>query len=359
MKLFASKKRKTAPDACDATSKVTQDSARAEESVRSYFDDGTVGPRSGGVLKKKVAGPETTNEDIARWANEDPSTLTSKQRRLVKRWASRKDSPGNPPSAEEVVPTEVDGTDAPAPVSEPSGPEGSDSAVPDGIEATIVPDQADGNLVPNTEGMNARERRKFLRESKFKESTEDRSKINIVGKPVGGIPVTPGAVAIAAPEDAVIESSTLEGAAQLGNSVSKKEELSESNSKGPNSKERRKLLRSLKYGVGTPEETSAPPQKKGRKSVNSTLSKEEADRREEQRRKQKEAAERRAAGQDAMGPGFKHPLNSERRRANRRKPGKAGKIARARKEKREQSIEKKSSNHTGYMIRKGGGGGYQ
>jgi len=357
MKLFASKKRKTAPDALDATSKVTEDSARAEESVRSYFDDGTAGPRSGGVLKKKVAGPETTNEDIARWANEDPSTLTSKQRRLVKRWSSRNDSPVNPTPAEEVVPTEVDGTDAPAPLSEPSG--GSDSAVPDIIKATIVQDQAGGNLVSNTEGMNARERRKFLRESKFKESTEDRSKINIVGNPVGGIPVTSGAVAIAAPEDAVIESSTLEGATQLENSVSKKEELSEANNKGPNSKERRKLLRSLKYGVGTSEGSSAPPKKKGRKSVNSTLSKEEADRREEQRRKQKEAAEKRAAGEDVTKPGFKHPLNSERRRANRRKPGKAGKIARARKEKREQSIEKKSSNHTGYMIRKGGGGGYQ
>ena len=39
---------------------------------------------------------------------------------------------------------------------------------------------------------------------------------------------------------------------------------------------------------------------------------------EEQRRKQKEAAQRRARGDKK--DGHRHPLNSERRRANRRKP---------------------------------------
>ena len=51
----------------------------------------------------------------------------------------------------------------------------------------------------------------------------------------------------------------------------------------------------------------------------SKLPPEERLRREEQRRLQQEAAERRSRGEDGVSP-HKHPLNSERRRANRRKP---------------------------------------
>jgi hypothetical protein len=60
---------------------------------------------------------------------------------------------------------------------------------------------------------------------------------------------------------------------------------------------------------------------KKRKSMDrSTLPPEERLRREEQRRLQKEAAERRARGQEVVLTKHAHPLNSERRRANRRKP---------------------------------------
>lgn len=65
-----------------------------------------------------------------------------------------------------------------------------------------------------------------------------------------------------------------------------------------------------------------PLSKKRRKMVTGNdLSAEERLRREEQRRLQKEAAERRASGGDnPAGNSHRHPLNSERRRANRRKP---------------------------------------
>lgn len=63
-----------------------------------------------------------------------------------------------------------------------------------------------------------------------------------------------------------------------------------------------------------------PCKKKRKKEADlSSLPAEERLRREEQRRKQQEAAERRARGEDKT-PGYKHPLNSERRRANKRKP---------------------------------------
>ena len=59
--------------------------------------------------------------------------------------------------------------------------------------------------------------------------------------------------------------------------------------------------------------------KKRKRDDWSGLPPEERLRREEQRRKQEEAAERRAKG-DTLPSKHKHPLNSERRRANKRKP---------------------------------------
>ena len=66
--------------------------------------------------------------------------------------------------------------------------------------------------------------------------------------------------------------------------------------------------------------SSEPKKKKQKKGADwSRLPAEERLRREEQRKKQEEAAERRALGK-SIKPGHKRPLNSERRRANRRKP---------------------------------------
>ncbi|KAI2505921.1 hypothetical protein MHU86_8520 [Fragilaria crotonensis] len=62
-----------------------------------------------------------------------------------------------------------------------------------------------------------------------------------------------------------------------------------------------------------------PISKKRKRDDWSGLPPEERLRREEQRRKQEEAAERRAKGETPPSK-HKHPLNSERRRANRRKP---------------------------------------
>lgn len=62
-----------------------------------------------------------------------------------------------------------------------------------------------------------------------------------------------------------------------------------------------------------------PASKKRKRDERTGLSPEERLRREEQRLKQQEAAERRAKGETPPSK-HKHPLNSERRRANRRKP---------------------------------------
>ena len=81
------------------------------------------------------------------------------------------------------------------------------------------------------------------------------------------------------------------------------------------------------------------------------LSPEERKRRDEQRISQQQAAERRVAG--LIDPD-RHPLNSEQRRANRRKPGRAALIAQA---KKEQQAEKGKFNAFGYKKRKGAVGG--
>mmetsp|Transcript_7257 Transcript_7257/g.17700 ORF Transcript_7257/g.17700 Transcript_7257/m.17700 type:complete len:339 (-) Transcript_7257:237-1253(-) len=70
----------------------------------------------------------------------------------------------------------------------------------------------------------------------------------------------------------------------------------------------------------TSKETTESKKKKRKRGADwSSLPTEERLRREEQRRKQQEAAERRARG-ESIKPGHKRPLNSARRRANRRKP---------------------------------------
>jgi hypothetical protein len=88
----------------------------------------------------------------------------------------------------------------------------------------------------------------------------------------------------------------------------------------------------------------------------SHLPPDERARREKQREMQQEAADRRAAG-DVL---TRHPLNSERRRANRRKPGRAGTIAKMKKEFKEKqqsgnvSLTHDSSGYTMRHVKKGG-----
>ena len=90
---------------------------------------------------------------------------------------------------------------------------------------------------------------------------------------------------------------------------------------------------------------------KKRKVDWSTLPPGERARREKQREMQQEAKRRREAGEVDE---TRHPLNSERRRANRRKPGRAGKIAalvRAERAKKKEGVLA-SYNASGYMMRK-------
>jgi len=100
----------------------------------------------------------------------------------------------------------------------------------------------------------------------------------------------------------------------------------------------------------TPSSATASGKKRKRRrgsADESGLTPEERMRREEQRKAQQAAAERRASGEEAAD--FKHPLNSERRRANRRKPKWAPKKDFVSKKKTPDKIE---HNASGFMVRK-------
>ncbi|CAB9498959.1 expressed unknown protein [Seminavis robusta] len=97
--------------------------------------------------------------------------------------------------------------------------------------------------------------------------------------------------------------------------------------------------------TGTSQTVSGKKRKRRRGTADlSGLTPEERLRREEQRKMQKEAAERRANGEEDAS--FKHPLNSERRRANRRKPKWAPKKAFT------QNQDKIEHNASGFHVRK-------
>ena len=131
---------------------------------------------------------------------------------------------------------------------------------------------------------------------------------------------------------------------------------------GLNSKERRKLKRQfereqLDSNVSTGSQNdiinaSEAPKKKSKKVKDfSHLPPAERERREKQREMQRLAAEQRANG-DATNKLHAHPLNSERRRANRRKPGKTVKMAMMRQEAKERRIGMAQYNAYGYNMRK-------
>ena len=258
----------------------------------------------------------------------DPSELNSKQRRLVKRYKER-DKSGEKQSSEDQNDSGVDDVHNPA---ETPNHKGADVAKGES--------SSDSNDSDNSA---ADESSELLKEAK------DGS---------GGEAVGESTVKVDADDTAAANN-------DLGEVEVKKllEKL--------NSKQRRKLMRRLEregnnilanvreeavqllkesdaekvVTTETPEtktETKSPTALSGRKRKKdwSDLPPEERLRREEQRRLQQEAAERRT--KEGNPGNERHPLNSERRRANRRKPKWEGK----------RRVEQNEHNTSGFHMRK-------
>lgn len=326
-------------------------STKAEnEDVPSYFAQASTSSGSSSSKKKKQRHDDSTSsqqpngDDIQTLLAMDPSTLNSKQRRLVRRHQEREgiEDTNAVESAETVaasastpqVQIAAQGTrdnqsvnslangDESSKITNCNQQEVSSAATTSAAAAAATTT----DMLAKLEGLNSKDRRKFLRQL--------RSSIG------GNIDES---VIAAAEEQARKVAERNEQEAVHTNAISSKASKAStakiSNDKSPRSDH-----------TDTVDQSKPNPKRRKKNPINlDDLDPDERKRREAQRMMQKEAADRRASG--LVDPS-RHPLNSERRRANRRKPGKAAKIVQA---KKEQLAERGKFNAVGYQMRKKGG----
>jgi hypothetical protein len=321
MKIFGKVKSNTDTTATAAAEKKDESKIENESDVPSYFASAASSSSSKKKKAKKSDGLDGDN--IEALLEMDFDKLNAKQRRLVKRHRARE---GN----QEIA---TDETKSSSKEDNPSNSGKSEqdedqNAAEDTRDATdAVPKTEDNKssmdiseIVKKLDGLNSKERRKFLRQLKSNGQEIDEE------------------VIAAAQEEAKKVAERNE-----------KEAVNGTPAKGATNKSGGGK-RNASEPAGSTDEATKPKTKRRKKgpTVNlEDLPPEERARREEQRRMQKEAAEKRAAG--LVDPS-RHPLNSERRRANRRKPGKSALIAMA---KKERMTEKGKFNAVGYQMRKG------
>lgn len=315
MKIFGKvKSNNTGAAATETAASEKKDKSKIENEidVQSYF----ASAESSSSKKKKPRKSDGLDGDnIEALLEMDFDKLNAKQRRLVKRHRARE---GN----QEIA------TDETKSSSTEDNPSKSGKPVQDEDQnATEVP-KTDTNkkssmdiadVVKKLDGLNSKERRKFLRQ--LKSNGEE------------------------------IDEDVIAAAQEEARKVAERNEKEAVN--GTPSKETSDKSGGGKRNASEPsgnKDEAIKPKKRRKKGPTVNLEElppEERARREEQRRMQKEAAEKREAG--LVDPS-RHPLNSERRRANRRKPGKSALIAMA---KKERMSEKGKFNAVGYQMRKG------
>lgn len=276
MKIFG--KRKSLKPSVDSTEKTaTNDSptqvvstttSPANDNIPSYFSTSNDEPKK--KKPKKNPTNEINGEDLETLLQMDYEQLNSKQRRLVRRHRER---------SGEVKSSEEKGTDGAAADttscdSKVETINDSSLKLAEPVESNPMNDH-ENELLLKLEPLNSKDRRKFLRELRNNNPNNiDIERLEEEAKRIA---------------DRNIRQS------KEPSKPTKKEEEEKPTIK-PKSKSSKKKQKDLSH-----------------------LTPEEIARREQQRQMQIQAAERRARGED-LNHGHKHPLNSERRRANRRKP---------------------------------------
>lgn len=301
----------------------------AEENVASYFASETATGSASSKKKKKSNSTAITldGDDMQVLLAMDPEKLNAKQRRLVRRHKARDGSAE--PSKDEAKSADTAGKDDAEDNKNENDKNDSagEGATPTEQKKSDEPkaSTSDGTdiaeILAKLEGLNSKDRRKFLRQLR-----------------TGGAVIDEKVIAVAEEQARKVAERNEKEAANVGRKATAGTSDKDKNSK-------RKM----------PEEPPTKPKKKRRKKGPivdlASLTPEERKRREDQRRMQIEAVAKREAG--LVDPD-RHPLNSERRRANRRKPSQAMLIAQA---KREKIAERGKFHAVGYQMRKGGGGG--
>lgn len=348
MKLFA-KRSKQKASVTDAPATPRQE----DETVVSYFSAGG----SAGTKKAQAKGNGNGLLSLEQLQEMDPASLTSKQRRMLKRMMSRNEK--------EDETNEMTG----------GGDKEHDGQVPS--QSSPKPDDSGTKSQTDFRQTTASEATPIVATTRNGDDTH-KIGINVIDVPSEPVESCREGNEVLS-GDKVVQLSTSDSSAGVCAVKRNDTGLADDQQKmlqGLNSKERRKMLRQFQreqreqHGSSEAsshdekkrkehpgEDASAPvdelpPSKKSKKMKDlSHLPTEERKRRENQREMQKLAAERRASG-EGVNSKFSHPLNSERRRANRRKPGKSGQLAAMRKENREQRAEMGSYNAFGYNKRK-------
>ena len=348
VKLFAKRKKKVAGgdaagDAAGAADQSSSDPPKKEEVETrqlSYFDK-NFRPGSSFADKDSSKGSgKDADEEVQRLLAMNPSELNSKQRRILKRYRARNNISDEAEEADNNRDVETKAAKDIAKPDEEKEPEvkpeqnsgeqysekegGTDSTKDNDDKTTEDEGAADDgkSLAEQLKGLNSKERRKLLR--KLRRDDPEKSA-------EGG--------ALAEAEDEAKKIAEQNRKEQEEQSKKRKREVDEEKKKN--------------NANGNGDQQAGTEKKKGKKSKVdwSTLPPEERARREKQREMQQEAKRRREAGEVDE---TRHPLNSERRRANRRKPGRAGKIAalvRAERAKKKEGVLA-AYNASGYTMRK-------
>ena len=350
VKLFAKRKKKVAGgDAAGGAAAADQSSSdppkkeEVETRQLSYFDK-NFRPGSSFADKDSSKGSgKDADEEVQRLLAMEPSELNSKQRRILKRYRARSNISDEAEEADNnkdvetkaakdiAKPNEVDEIDevkeSEVKPEQNSGEESSekegDTEFKGSDDKTNEDEGAadDGkSLAEQLKGLNSKERRKLLRKLR----RDDPEKIAESG-------------ALAEAEDEAKKIAEQNRKEQEEQSKKRKREVDEEKN----------------AANGNGDQQAGTEKKKGKKNKVdwSTLPPEERARREKQREMQQEAKRRREAGEVDE---TRHPLNSERRRANRRKPGRAGKIAalvRGERAKKKEGVLA-AYNASGYTMRR-------
>ena len=335
MKIFGKRKSKPANEGTDQASKAASaeqdvaapEAAEADDNINipSYFSNVDANSEPKKKKPKKNPSNEINGEEMETLLNMDYEKLNSKQRRLVRRYKERSgdddhddvvvdgkksvDVDNSAVGGGDVVETEGEEVNIDGKVEtihKKAEPKTSmtDTTEPD--KSTAMNDN-EKELLTKLEGLNSKQRRQFLRQLRNDNPNNvDIDKLEEEAKRIA--------------ERNIQESKDTERQSQ----TPKKEEAKQIDTTKP------------------PSSSSSSSKKKKKPKDLSHLTPEEIARREKQRQMQIEAAERRARGED-LNNGHRHPLNSERRRANRRKPARKA-----------QSNARKEFNSVGFQMRKSG-----
>lgn len=330
------------------SSNITLSAESENEDVPSYFAQ-TSSTNDGSPSKKKkqrhddISSQQPNGDDIQALLAMDPSKLNSKQRRLVRRHQEREDiEKTNVVESAEKKRCNASSSSIDEEQIASQGSNGDknvktvisnqqEAASTTSATTTTTTTTTTTEILAKLEGLNSKDRRKFLRQLRSS---------------VGG---TIDESVIAAAEDQARKVAERNEQEAVQATIASDKASKTSKAKVVSGE---KSTRGDHADMIIVDDQPTNPKCKRRKkySINiDDLEPKERKRREVQRIMQKEAANRRASG--LVDPD-RHPLNSERRRANRRKPGKAAKIVQA---KKEQLVERGKFNAVGYQMRKKGG----